>query len=108
MPRCRITVLKTMVNQDLIDEYLSKGFKKIYKDKGFGPCDRFEVGQEFIVERPDVMPDNFCAWAWTDIHRDLLAVLYGANLPWIEEEARAIACCTDGLRPVVFRLERID
>jgi len=42
MAKYKITVVKRMVNQDLVDEY------------GQGvvvPCDRFTDGQEFVLER---------------------------------------------------------
>jgi uncharacterized repeat protein (TIGR04076 family) len=28
--------------------------------------------------------------------------------PWVEQKGAAIACCTDGYRPVVFKIERIE
>ncbi|RLB26553.1 MAG: TIGR04076 family protein, partial [Deltaproteobacteria bacterium] len=28
--------------------------------------------------------------------------------PWLKQKGVAIACCTDGLRPVIFKLERIE
>ncbi|MFC1804030.1 TIGR04076 family protein [Thermoproteota archaeon] len=30
------------------------------------------------------------------------------NYPWLNEKGKAVACCTDGLRPVIFLLERIN
>ncbi|MFA6363123.1 TIGR04076 family protein [Methanoregula sp.] len=27
---------------------------------------------------------------------------------WMKDERTMIACCSDGIRPVVFRIERID
>ena len=30
------------------------------------------------------------------------------SYPWIDEEGVAISCCTDGMRPVIFRIERIE
>jgi uncharacterized repeat protein (TIGR04076 family) len=29
-------------------------------------------------------------------------------MPWVEQKGAAIACCTDGYRPVVFKIERIE
>lgn len=97
MAKYKITVVKRMVNEDLLDEY------------GGGvvaPCDSFMDGQEFIAERDK--PENFCSWAWADIHRDLMIMRFGGNLPWMKHPGTHIACCTDGLRPVVFKIERID
>jgi uncharacterized repeat protein (TIGR04076 family) len=33
----------------------------------------------------------------------------GGNFdPWVKEKGTAIACCTDGYRPVVFKIEAIE
>jgi uncharacterized repeat protein (TIGR04076 family) len=32
----------------------------------------------------------------------------GGDFHWMKEPGTLIACCNDGVRPVVFRLERID
>lgn len=98
MAKYKITVVKRMVNQDLLDEY-GEGM--------VAPCDQFTDGQEFVLESGD-KPADFCSWAWADIHRDLMIIRYGGNVPWIRHPGTTIACCTDGLRPVVFKIERID
>jgi uncharacterized repeat protein (TIGR04076 family) len=43
-------------------------------------CDRFTEGQEFIVGDTGAMPEGFCPWA----------------------------CCTDAIRPVMFKVERLE
>ena len=98
MAKVKITVVKLMANPDLVDEY-GEGIAL--------PCDRFTEGQEFIVESV-AQPDGFCSWAYADIQRDLAIMMFGGNLPWIKQPGTAIACCTDGLRPVVFKIERLD
>jgi uncharacterized repeat protein (TIGR04076 family) len=101
MPKCKITVLKRTINQDLADEYLED-------TEGFGPCERFKDGQEFVIERPFDIPENFCPWAWADIRADILTVVVGGDRPWIKQRGAAIAGCTDWFRPVIFRVERMD
>ena len=105
MSAVRITVLKRAAYTDLIDEYVPKlPEKPIY-----GACGLFEDGQTFIVEdRPD-KPDDFrCHGAWDDIRRDVAIVLFGGNAPWINRSGTMITCCTDGLRPVTFLIQRIE
>jgi uncharacterized repeat protein (TIGR04076 family) len=63
-------------------------------------------GKEFI-SKDFAMPPGFCAWAWSDIQRDVVVLASGGNLPWVSKDGVAISCCTDGFRPVVFRLERL-
>jgi len=104
MPRCKITVLKRTINQDLIDEYLDDTHKDI------GPCERFRDGQEFVID-PWVMPEDFCAccaWAWSDIRRDILTVAYGGDMPGMRQRGTVITGCTDWLRPVIFKVERME
>lgn len=102
MSKCKITVVKRTLNQDLIDQYVSKA-------RGdFAQCQVYEDGQEFLIEDFPLKPDGFCDWAWADIHRDVVAVMFGGSYPWIEQPGTAITCCTDGLRPVVFRVEAIE
>ena len=103
MPKCKITVLKRTLNQDLIDEYLDEP----YKDTG--PCECFEEGEEFVID-PAVVPEAFCArcaWAWADIRKDILTVAMGANMPGIRQPGTVITGCTDWLRPVIFKVERM-
>ena len=94
----KITVLKKDLYRDLADEYAA--------DKSITACTLFEEGQVFILDKPD-KPDGFCSWAWADLHRDVIAVLFGANYRWIDFENTIISCCTDGLRPVTFKIEGI-
>ena len=104
MPRCKITVLKRTINQDLIDEYLEDSYKDI------GLCECFGEGEEFVID-PSVVPEDFCArcaWAWADIRKDILTVAMGANMPGIRQPGTVITGCTDWLRPVIFKVERTD
>ena len=102
MSKVKITVLKKALHQDLLDEYLDPGSR----ERGFGICTAFEEGQEFVVGAS--CPEGFCGWAWADIQRDVMAVLFGNGFPWVGPENTAITCCTDGFRPVTFKLERIE
>ena len=69
-------------------------------------CGIFKDGQVFIVEDMK-MPEGFCTSAWVSIYCNVRLLGYGGNLPWYKEKGVAINCCTDGLRPVIFKLERI-
>jgi len=104
MRSCRIIVLKRTFNGKLVDEYLSEKYKKA----GFGPCELFSDDQTFIVSDPNVIPEGFCAWAWTDIQKDLIAIMSGGNFNWINKRGTAVTCCSDGFRPVVFLIELIE
>jgi len=105
MPKCRITVLRRpKADQGLIDEYLADSSK----EKGFDACSVYKDGQEFVIEGFPHMPEGFCHWAWADIQRDVATVMFGGDFPWVKQPGTAITCCTDGFRPVVFKVERIE
>lgn len=105
MSKVKITVLKRIANQDLAELYMGDETKA----KDILPCPRFEEGQAFVTDDPSTPPDGFCGWAWVDIHREIFSILRGADLrPWTKEPGMAVACCTDGFRPVVFKIERAD
>ena len=70
-------------------------------------CVRLEEGQEFVCDGPG-MPEGFCAWAWSDIRPAVLAMSLGGDFPWYQEKGVHYACCTDGARPVFFKLERME
>jgi len=95
MPKCKITVLKRTINQDLIDEYLDDAYQ------GIGPCDCF------MIDDYSGVPEGFCASAWADIRKDMLAVAMGANMPGIRQPGTIIAGCLDWFRPVIFKIERL-
>ena len=101
MANCRITVLRRTIHRDLMDDYLDEA-------RGtWDRCQAFYDGQEFLIENFPLRPEGFCDWAWADIHKDVMAVMFGARYPWIRQPGMAITCCTDGLRRVVFKVERV-
>jgi uncharacterized repeat protein (TIGR04076 family) len=101
LSKCRITVLKATINQDLVDEYL-------ITEGDYGPCTHFEVGQEFVVEQGFQMPEGFCPWAWADMRKEILSLSTGSDKPWITQRGTDIVGCTDWFRPVYFKIERIE
>ena len=98
MYKVRITVLNKLKNPEAFRE-----FGKDLEEE----CPLFKIGDEFISENVQ-KPEGFCSWAWADIQRDVAVLALGGNAPWIKKKGTMISCCTDGLRPVVFKLERIE
>jgi uncharacterized repeat protein (TIGR04076 family) len=90
--KCRITVLRKDFNADF------------YRQHPYGEakgCGRLEVGQQFVTPNPWDPPEGFCQWAWADL-RSIIHRIHAGN-PTV-----MISCCTDGLRPVFFKLEAIE
>jgi uncharacterized repeat protein (TIGR04076 family) len=71
-----------------------------------GACELLKDNQKFIVEDLK-MPKGFCTSAWVSIYGNVRLLAFGGNLPWFKEKGIAVNCCIDGLRPVIFKLERI-
>ncbi len=103
MSKCKITVVKRLFNKDLIDDYCSLNLPPQCTG-----CPKKREGQVFYVENHNEVPEGFCSWAWADIQRDVTTVMFGGSFPWIKEKGMAIACCTDGLMPVVFKIEKVE
>ena len=56
------------------------------------------------------MNGKFCAEAWDAVSRYVYTALQGGSIMkgWTNDDRMMIACCNDGTRPVIFRIERID
>ncbi len=103
MHPCKITVLKCTLHQDLIDAYKTEeGAQKS------GPCPVFQPGQEFHLDQPWFVPAGFCNWAWADIRQYVYAACLGGEFPGAQPGGTFISCCTDGFRPVIFKIERVE
>lgn len=104
-------------------------------DANSGMCPCYNVGDEFIFEREDGKDDFWsmglntlvktdydkneiaggpkrphCSEAWDAISRYIYAGLQGGSIMkgWMKDENTMITCCSDGTRPVIFKIERID
>lgn len=95
----KITVLKKTFNSEFVDAYTEGEFKPS------GCCHDFEVGQEFISDGH--MPIGFSDWAWTDIQKYVVVLARGGNMIGVRS-GTFVTCCTDGFRPVFYKLERIE
>ena len=99
MADVRITVIKKLKTDEVFKMYARDGMPK--------ECGTMKEGVEYITKGMG-MPEGFCPWAWADIQRDVVHISLGGEYPWVKGDGVMITCCTDGLRPVVFKLERIE
>jgi uncharacterized repeat protein (TIGR04076 family) len=102
--KCKTTVLKRELYEDLRDQYV--------KDQKTGKCSFFSEGQEFIVSSKSyfsMLDGKFCSYAWDAINKWIYAAIQGGPLmpSYMNDEKTMIACCNDGVRPVIFKIERI-
>jgi uncharacterized repeat protein (TIGR04076 family) len=96
----KITVLKRFHPDEVFgDDY------PVEKQEWMGACQILEDGQEFIVKEGE-MPEGFCSGAWVAIYPHVRMLTMGGNMPGTKKGI-ALGSCNDGLRPVVFKIERI-
>lgn len=124
--KVRLTVIDKKVYPELQAAYCA--------DPNAGPCPCYHVGDTFLFARYGAADDFWhgglrtlcqtaqtadgtagdevphCSEAWDAISRYIYAGLQGGSLMrgWMREENTMIACCSDGTRPVLFRIERLD
>jgi len=104
MARLKITVLERTFNREIAEAYGSDAFKT---GTDFGPCPSFEDGAEIVLDGI-APPPGFCPRAWADIHGEVRMVANGGAQDFMRRPHSALSCCTNGIRPVIFRIERID
>ena len=103
MKRCKITILKTTLDEELAKEYAAPGFTR---------CPMMREGQVFYADY--AKPEGLCDEAWKAIYQYVFALAHGAGKEpfyygdWIKKPGVAICSCNDGLRPVIFKLEATD
>ena len=98
----KITVLKRFDPAEVFEK------SPVATEQPINACDLFKDFQEFIVSGNDPkVPDGFCSAAWVSIFPYVMSLSSGGENWWLKEKNVAIAACIDGLRPVIFKLERI-
>ena len=98
----RITVIKKLSAKEVYGKPLAE-----VTDDFPAYCDRLEVGKEFMVDESGAMPAGFCTWAWHDIYPAVTGLRFGGNYPWMKKDGMIYSCCSDGARPVFFKIERV-
>lgn len=102
--KARVTVIKKMANLKVREQHAA-GFDPTDPRHEL-PCQFLEEGQSWVVGSQ--APDDFCHWAWADIHKDIVMIQCGGNPDYIRPSNTMISCCCDGFNPVVFKIERLD
>ena len=104
MTKVKITVIKRFGPEDVFGPGHNL---KTLSGRPITKCSMFEEGTDFIVDDIEHMPKGFCGWAWRDIYKDLSVLYFDGNF-YRPEEGMAYVSCTDGRKPVVFKLERLE
>lgn len=113
MTKIKITVLRCFTANDVFEDNLPF----LPEDVPKGPCKYIREGIEYFSENlelpvgmdPDdpTTPLPFCHWAFHDIYKDMSILFFGGNFSPVLPGVK-FTTCSDGLKPVSFKLERID
>lgn len=125
--KVKVTVLDKKLYPELQAQYCA--------DPCSGVCPCYNVGDEYIFERYGTSDDFWhmglntlihcagdetltaggcklphCSEAWDAISRYIYTGLQGGSIMrgWMKDERVMITCCSDGTRPVIFKIERLD
>lgn len=107
--KVKLTVIDKKLYPELQAQYCA--------DPESGACPVYEIGDEFVFERYGEADDFWkmgmgrqCSEAWDAIARYIYTGLQGGSIMqgWMNDEKVMIACCSDGTRPVIFKIERMD
>ena len=95
MKKMKLTVVKGFTAEEVFDGEVPDYFPEEFES----PCPKYHVGSEWVMESVDC-PDGFCSWAWADIQKLVYGMARGGQDVFV-------TCCTDGYRPVIFKLEKV-
>lgn len=125
--KCKMTILDKKLYPELQEAYCA--------DPQSGPCPCYHAGDQYLFERYDGADDFWkmgagtlikathgidgiaggpdrphCSELWDAVSRYIYTALQGGSIMrgWMKDERVMIACCSDGTRPVIVKLERLD
>ena len=105
LSKVKITVLRCFKPEEVFKDLPVKA-----KYLNGNPCPLHEEGQIFYLEDDatgDRGPEGFCWYAWNAIMPYTMTLRHQGDFDeWYEEPGVCVLCCPDGLRPVVFKIER--
>ncbi|MBU7032510.1 MAG: TIGR04076 family protein [Theionarchaea archaeon] len=98
----KITVLKRFHPSEVFEE------SPVTPSEPMEVCGLLREGDVFSSKGGSIPVEFPCTSAWIALYPYVRVLSFGGNMPWIKEKGLSITCCPDGLRPVVFKLERIE
>ena len=100
MRKVKITAMKRVVHDDLIEKY----------ENPIEHACSVKIGEVFVSENNQI-PKGFCQSAWQSVLPFVTALSKGATDfydGWMKDKNTAMISCNDGFRPVSFLIEGID
>ena len=97
--KLRITVVKKFNPEDVFDYPITWNEESI-------PACGHKVGEEFIMDHHLNRPEGLCGRAWHDLYTTLSTYYFGGDYEY-PESGVTYQPCGDGLKPVIFKIEKI-
>ena len=102
MNKIKISVVKQFEPKDIIGEpFIRPNGEPIEK------C-RMSEGKEFWVPESGDMPEGFCHHAWFGLYKNVSVLRNGGGFHTWTGKDMIYTACPDGIRPVCFKIERIE
>lgn len=100
MSKIKITVVKVFTPKDVFGKEFARTDGTVVE-----PC-HLKEGQEWITNG-FTNPEDFCSWAFADFRKDFYLLAFGGDIP---DTPKGVVhtVCSDGKRPVCFKLERFE
>ncbi len=101
--KVKISVIEVTFNKERAEKYAPEGY---------GSCELHSVGQVFYSNGWQ-KPTGLCDNAWNCMRDYVLAISQGAGYIYgdggfTNKEGMVIVSCNDGIRPVIFKVEKTD
>ena len=100
--KVKVTVFKMFTPEDVF----GVGHNITWNGKPIPECCHHE-GEEFIVDHHLDRPKEMCGRAWQDMYTTLMIYFHGGDYGY-PEPGVTYQPCGDGLKPVVFKIEKIE
>ncbi|KKL87077.1 hypothetical protein LCGC14_1938310 [marine sediment metagenome] len=99
----KITVVKVFEPKDVIGhDFIRPSGESIPK------CSFVKENQKFLVDEMLTPPEGFCPHAWYGIFKEIWMLRNGNGYPDWTGEDTLYATCLDGIRPVCFKIEKLN
>ncbi|MFW9962563.1 MAG: TIGR04076 family protein [Candidatus Sifarchaeia archaeon] len=98
--KLKITVMRTCTPEEIF------GHEILRDGKPIRACS-YEAGEEFIMDNHLDRPKDFCGQAWQDLYTTLMIYYYGGDFDY-PEPGVTYQPCGDGIRPVIFKIEKMS
>ncbi|MFX1284205.1 MAG: TIGR04076 family protein [Promethearchaeota archaeon] len=102
MTTIKITVIKKFSPEEIFGQEIIR-----HSTGKAIPICSMEEGKEYFVESEYEMPDDFCPRFWYDTHDIITMFICGGDFEYPKPNVTYVPC-RDGVRPVIFKIEKIN